>query len=547
MIPTVRVEVVTRSMVKKTNQKKPKETPEVQIDHLYAWEATSITEISNIKKLSFTSAQRVNEQARPEMKRIMKDEENYKNKTMHEDNLITVNKKEIEITYVKEKLNLESILHNLIKEMKIQNICNLALRKNDEIFKSVKLEKFKELFNKLQHKQILIELEKLKFPNTKEKNLDDYLINRHKNNLKIMVYEPPENIKNSLEQDKIIKLYHDSPHNGGHTGIKRTICKIKNKFIWKNLNKMVKNYVNNCDACLRNKQIRHIKEKLVITETPSTCFETISIDTVGPLTLVNGYRYILSIQCDLSKYIECVPMETKEAKTVAKALVEKIILKYGAFKRLKSDMGSEFLNETMKEVCKLLKIEHITSTPYHHETLGSIERNHRVLNEYLLSFTTDFNWDEWIPYFVFSYNTTPHTDTHYTPYELIFGKLASMPTEILNSFREPIYNLENYANELKFRLQQAHEKAQKLLILAKERRKQFFDKNTSPSDIKVGDFVLIKAGERKKSDPPYVGPYQVIETNGVNSKLKINNSNKATSTKIVHNNRLKMYPSKDKN
>lgn len=79
-------------------------------------------------------------------------------------------------------------------------------------------------------------------------------------------------------------------------------------------------------------------------------------------------------------------MEAKEAMSIAKALVENVILQYGILSALKSDKGTEFTSELMKEICKLLRIEQRLSTPYHQETLGTVERNHRVLYEYFLSF-----------------------------------------------------------------------------------------------------------------------------------------------------------------
>ena len=99
------------------------------------------------------------------------------------------------------------------------------------------------------------------------------------------------------------------------------------------------------------------------------------------------------------------------------SLNEILEMKNGNFKILKSDRGTEFTNQLLSEICNLLDIKQIFSAPYHHETLGSIERNHRVLNEFLLHFCKDDEWDFWIPYFTFAYNTTPHIDTGYSPYE----------------------------------------------------------------------------------------------------------------------------------
>lgn len=52
----------------------------------------------------------------------------------------------------------------------------------------------------------------------------------------------------------------------------------------------------------------------------------------------------------------------------------------------KTDMGTEFRNAILQELCHLLKIKHNISTAYHHETVGAIERSHRALNEYLRTF-----------------------------------------------------------------------------------------------------------------------------------------------------------------
>lgn len=298
------------------------------------------------------------------------------------------------------------------------------------------------------------------------------------------------------------------------------------------MRKTIKEYVKNCETCVRNKITKHTKEPLVITDTPNKSFETISIDTVGPLRMSNGYRYILTVQCELTKFVEAFPMQTKEAETVARTLVEKFILKYGCFKTIKSDKGTEFNNQLFKNICKIFSINHVMSTPFHHETLGSIERNHRVLNEYLLSFTENDNWEQYIPYYIFYYNTTPHSDTNYSPFELVFGKITTLPTETIND-PKIIYDIEDYSNELKLKLKRAQCITKQLLEKAKLSRKLQNDKKTKLSNFKVNDYVYLRRGTSKKSESPYEGPYVIIAQSGVNSTILINNK-----PREIHNNRL---------
>lgn len=302
------------------------------------------------------------------------------------------------------------------------------------------------------------------------------------------------------------------------------------------MHKMVKKFIQACDICQKSKQIRHTKEPFKITDTPGQSFNTVAIDTVGPLRPSQNYRYILTMQCELTKYVIACPIETKEAKSIAKALVENVILKYGIFNTLKSDRGTEFVNELMKEICQMLKIEQKLSTPYHHETMGAIERNHRQLNSYLLSFVEKDDWSSWIPYYTFAYNVTPHIDTNYTPFELVFGRLATLPGEEVMSNQKKVYDFENYANELRKRLQYSLENAKKIIEKVKQKRQLESLKSMNSIDINIGDLVLLKSCNRKKKDPPYLGPYKVININDLNVDIQIENK-----IKTFHKNLLKKY------
>lgn len=452
-------------------------------DHLFIWDCTSMTDIKNIHRLKFIT------------------QRNSKKITIQNIN------NDIIVRCSDNPSNTKVTLEKLTSRMRDQKIRELALSKSDYMFNSMAIDEFKILHNEIQ----------------KENNYE----------LKILLYSEPERINCKHTQLKLISEYHDSTH-GGHLGIRKTTMKLKQRYIWKNMYRMTKQYILNCPQCRINKQTKHTKEPFTLTDTPGTSFEVVSIDTVGPLRLSNHFRYILTIQCDLTKYIVAYPMETKDARTVAKTLVENFILIYGNFKILKSDKGTEFTNQLMSEMCGLLRIKQIFSAPYHHETLGSLERNHRVLNEFLLNFSKNDEWDSWIPYFTFAYNTTPHIDTNYSPYELVFGKLPYLPNDQLNS-QKPFYNSEDYVTELKHRLKFSLEKAKELLEKSKIKR-ILKENKTNPIQLMVGDLVLLRVIDRKKNQAPYKGPYKIISREGVNSKLEINGQ-----IKKYHNNMLKKW------
>jgi len=110
-----------------------------------------------------------------------------------------------------------------------------------------------------------------------------------------------------------------------------------------------------------------------------------------------------------------------------------------------TDQGTNFLGEIFKNVCKLLRITKIQTTAYHPKSNGVLERSHRTLAEYLRHYINkdQTNWDEWIPYAMF-----PHTTTNYTPFELLYGHQATLPTA-LSLPPKSTYTYDNYVEELK--------------------------------------------------------------------------------------------------
>ena len=85
------------------------------------------------------------------------------------------------------------------------------------------------------------------------------------------------------------------------------------------------------------------KTPLTIEETPVNAFDIVIVDTVGPLPKSeNGNEYIVTLICDLTKYLVAIPIKNKSANNVAKAIFENFILKFGPMKTFISEMGTEY-------------------------------------------------------------------------------------------------------------------------------------------------------------------------------------------------------------
>jgi hypothetical protein len=173
-----------------------------------------------------------------------------------------------------------------------------------------------------------------------------------------------------------------------------------------------------------------------------------------------------------------------------------------------------------------------------------LERTHRVLVEFIRHFVTQdqTDWDEWVKYAVFAYNTTPHSATGFTPFELMLGRIANLPGYLQKPPEQITYNLDSYVQELKRRLQHSYAVARERLEAAKKRSKEYYDKQIHVPRFRVGDLLLLqyespRKNRSRKLGPSWIGPYTIKEIKGVNVTLQFRKGKHRT----VHANRLKPF------
>lgn len=386
-------------------------------------------------------------------------------------------------TIVNKKLNFESVLLTLQRATIDNNIKEIQWPTDDEIFHHVKGEQFNTIcLNTLT-------------------------------NLRVALVKRQKHLTDTNEINKLIEKYHNDALLGGHCGYNKLYAKLRSEFHWKNMTKDIKTYTKNCQQCILNKPRPKTRETMMITPTPTKPFNTVIIDTIGPLQKsVFGNQYAVTIMCDLTKYLVTAAISNNQANTVAQAIFESLILIYGIPKSIRTDSGTEYKNAVFKKLCDLMKIEYDFSSPHHHETVGTIERNHRVFNEYLRAYSYDDTWDVQLKYFSYCYNTSFNASLNheYTPFELIFGRRATMP-EFLNEPTQPIYNVDDHVEIMKHTLELSHEKAKHLIELSKQRNKSIYDRKINPISLEITDKVLLKKEPYNKQNPIFSGPHDIIK------------------------------------
>ena len=124
----------------------------------------------------------------------------------------------------------------------------------------------------------------------------------------------------------------------------------------------------------------------------------------------------------LTGYAYAQPIKSKEAKEVAKVLWSFVSI-FGPIRTLLSDNGGENLNKIIDEFLKLIGTERRVTSAYHPEANGKNERLNQTLCRALRKHVEDdqLNWDLYLSFVTFAYNTRIHSVTGVAPYTGIFG------------------------------------------------------------------------------------------------------------------------------
>ena len=169
-------------------------------------------------------------------------------------------------------------------------------------------------------------------------------------------------------------------------------------------------------------------EPMVITDTPLGVFDKVSLDNVGRLsTTPSGNRYILTMQDNFSKLCIAVPIPDLKTETAAHAIAQHLIAQYGTPRCILTDRGGSFISRLMRKLGKIFGVKQLTTSGYRPQTNGSLERSHIVLTDYIIHYADGFDdLDRLLPFVMFVYNTSVHESTNFSPFELVYGRVARM-------------------------------------------------------------------------------------------------------------------------
>ena len=324
-----------------------------------------------------------------------------------------------------------------------------------------------------------------------------------------------------LLQARVLAEHHEVAL-AGHLGVNKTAAAIHRKFFWPALYADVREFVRSCQVCAEAKSPTTRKAGRLQPLQSSFPWELVAVDVLGPLTTSTaGNRYIVVFADHFTKWVEAFAVARADAATTARLFVDEIICRHGAPQKLLSDRGSNFLSSLVKEVNALFRVKKLTTSAYHPQTDGLVERFNKTLAAMLRSFVTadQLDWDVYLPAVLFAYRRTVQPSIDDTPFALLYGRDPVAPLDVEWPVELPVARVGprgplEWRDGLFRRVREQVERARGALERARAEQQRRYDAEHRNVSFAVGQLVMVfnpavPVGMSRKLVRRWRGPFRV--------------------------------------
>ena len=304
-------------------------------------------------------------------------------------------------------------------------------------------------------------------------------------------------------------------HKLGHTGISRTIQRIKLHWYWPGMTGSIRRTVRTCEVCQAAKHSAPVQNPNRQRLHAGQPWQVVPVDHVRPFAEgTQGNTNMLALSDHFTRWRDAIAVPDGTAPVVARVLDERVFAYMGIPERIHTDQGAQFESHLMAELCALWGVDKSRTTPYHPQSNGVVERGNRDLGDALRSMLIGAaaeDWDLLLPHIMRGIRASPHATTAETPNYMMLGREVRLQDQLMYG---PILGEElsrdRYALDLQERLTTAHR-----LLRDKQFTIRSEDHEEKPS-FSVGDAVWLVSkrftkGKSKKLQAKHTGPYKIVE------------------------------------
>ena len=286
----------------------------------------------------------------------------------------------------------------------------------------------------------------------------------------------------------------------GHQGRDRTLSLLRERFWWPGMAQRMMLSIHNCEKCC----IFEVKPQIPPME-PILCTEPLDLVHINYVSMevTMGVKEklvvknVLVVEDHFTHYTQAYVTNSHTTRTMAHILYNEFFSVFGFPRRLMSDQASEFTGQVISELCDLLGITKIRTSPYHPQTNGTVERVHQTLRRMIAKMDPEkrAKWPSHLGPILIAYNATWSLITGYSPYFLMFGCRPRLPVDLLFPtvrWDENTRTTDKYVMSLYDKLKSALASARDTTILEAQRQKPHYDRKAGAVELHPGDKVLVK-------------------------------------------------------
>ena len=222
----------------------------------------------------------------------------------------------------------------------------------------------------------------------------------------------------------------------GHQGRDHTLSLLRERFWWPGMAQGMMLSVHNCEKC----HIFEAKPQIPPME-PILCTKPLDLVHINYMSMEVTVgvkeklvvKNVLVIEDHFTCYTQAYVTNNHTPCTMAHILYNKFFLVFGFPRWLMSDQASEFTGQVISELCDLLGITKIRTSPYHSQTNSAVKRVHQTLRRMIAKMDPEkrAKWPSHLGPILIVYNATRSLITGYSPYFLIFGHRPRLPVDLL--------------------------------------------------------------------------------------------------------------------
>ena len=303
---------------------------------------------------------------------------------------------------------------------------------------------------------------------------------------------------------------HWDTHQMAHAGIAKTTAHLRLQWYWSGLTGEVRRTCEKCQMGKHGKPATTTGHRHLHSGRP---WQVVVIDLVEPMPkTARGNSWILVLSDHFTRWQDAIAIRDATAPTVARTLDERVFSYFGLPETIHTDQGAQFESDLLASLCSMWGVRKSTTTAYHPESNGIVERGNRLLKDSLhtLLFCCDQGeWDLLLCQVMRAFRCTPHSSTGETANYLMLGRETKLPDQLMvPTPPPPPESRDQYTIDLHTRLQTAHE------LVRSQQRTMRSAESEEPPLYQVGDLVWMinkrgRKGQCPKLQPKFVGPYAV--------------------------------------